>query len=383
MIDIPKAAYIHIPFCVSKCWYCDFNSYSGMDSFFDSYACALMSEIRQVRKNDQSSLQTVYFGGGTPTVLPAEKLEAILGELRCSIGIDEDAEVTLEANPGTIDANTASRLRHAGFNRISLGVQSFDDAFLRTMGRIHSRDQATAAYNTVREEGFCNVGVDLIFALPGQGLGHWSDTLDAALQLKPPPEHLSLYELSIEEGTRFAELLAAGRLEPGDEDLRLRMYELTISKLSEAGFEHYEVSNFARPGFRSRHNMVYWMNGPYYGFGAGATSYMNKIRSRRISDPRKYIDAISFGGEAVEFSESLDCRERLGETIIQGLRMLEGVDLVRTQRRLGLDPMAEFAAEIESLVRRGLVELADSHLRVTHSGLLLLNDVSQEFVTCA
>ena len=425
-----QAAYVHIPFCVSKCAYCDFNSYAGMQSVFDDYVRALVCEIEQTAGIDLEGtpappagpsgasgphpgvrcLDSVYFGGGTPTILDAAQLTTVLDAIRRCFGIARDCEVTVEANPGTVDEAKLSALRNAGFNRLSLGVQSFDNEFLRSIGRAHTRAQALDAYAAAREAGFDNVGIDLIFALPGQTVAQWERTLDSATGLagrsgrspsrpdqagcsgrspsRPDPEHVSLYELSIEEGTRFAELCAEGRLQPLDEDVRVEMYELAIRKLSAAGYEHYEVSNFARPGFRSRHNTTYWHNQPYYGFGAGATSYVNGTRARRVAHACDYTAAIAKKGtvpererpDLIEFSETLDPRARLGETIVLGLRMLEGVDLARVQADTGFDPLAEYAPEVERLTQRGLIELTDTHLRVTHSGLLLLNDVAREFV---
>lgn len=312
-------------------------------------------------------------------MLPDDDLIRILDTLREKFDVSETAEVTIEANPGTVGIRGLKALREAGFSRLSLGIQSLDDDFLRSIGRTHTRRQAIMAYNCAREAGFDNAGVDMMFALPGQSLSHWESALEDVMELSPRPDHVSLYELSIEEGTCFAELCAAGRLPEVNEELRLEMYEYAVEQLSQVGYEHYEVSNFALPGFRSRHNTVYWRNESYYGFGAGATSYINGTRSRRISDPREYIEAVESDCDITEFSETLSPLARLGETIIQGLRMLEGVDLNYIKTQTGLDLRRVYQAEIESLLRRGLVEVADDHLRVTHAGLLLLNDVSQEF----
>jgi len=375
----PEAAYIHIPFCVSKCHYCEFNSYPGMDSIFGQYTQALITEIENAPRPDPARpLETVYFGGGTPTLLPAHYLLDILSAVRETFGLADDAEVTIEANPGTADKAKLAELRNGGFNRISIGVQSLDDEFLEKIGRAHSRRQAIDAYESARLAGFANIGIDLIFALPGQTLDGWRATLDAAVGLGS--EHVSLYELTIEEGTRFAEMRARGELDLPDEDTRLNMYETAISKLTGAGFEHYEVSNFARPGYRSRHNQVYWRNEPYYGFGAGATSYVEGERARRVADPRAYIAAVCSGSDAIEFSERLTGRAALAETIIQGLRMIEGIDLSAINAAYCTDLAQEFENEIARLRERGLVEEADGHLRVTHCGLLLLNDVAGEFV---
>ncbi|MHB9037440.1 MAG: radical SAM family heme chaperone HemW [Armatimonadota bacterium] len=374
----PKAAYIHIPFCLSKCLYCDFNSYPGMESLHDLYVRALITEIERAGADCAEPLDSVYIGGGTPTILSVQNLGNILTCVKRTLGLSEDAEITLEVNPGTVDQSKLAQLRAFNFNRLSIGVQSLDDEFLALLGRIHTAEQAVEVYTAARRSGFDNISIDLMFALPGQTFDHWKNTLDTALRLEP--EHISLYELTVEEGTRFAELCAQGKLALPDEDLQIDMYELAITSLKAAGFEHYEVSNFARPGYRCRHNQVYWRNEPYYGFGAGATSYVSGDRAVRVRDPRHYIDAIESGGNAIEFVERLTGRRLLAETLIQGLRMLDGIDMYKLSAQTCIDIASEFAAQIVRLESRGLVESCDSRLRVTHQGLLLLNDVSEELL---
>lgn len=369
---------MHIPFCVSKCHYCDFNSHPGHEDLFDSYVEALLAEIARTPSPGGTTLDTIYIGGGTPTVLPARSLISILSALRDSFGLAADAEVTTEANPGTVSASDLSQLRAAGFNRISLGVQSFDESLLRRLGRAHTVDQAVEAFNSARSAGFDNVGIDLIFALPGQTISHWATTIEAAVALCP--EHISTYELTIEEGTRFADLCAEGALDLPSEDEQVEMYELAIAGLTRAGYEHYEVSNFALPGFRCRHNVVYWRNEPHFGFGAGATSYVNGVRAKRVADPRGYVDAIGAGADAIGSCECLTGRALLAETIIQGLRLLEGIDLADFRDRTGADLAREFSRQIARLEARGLVVMTDSTLKVTGQGLLLLNDVASEFL---
>lgn len=375
----PRAAYIHIPFCVSKCHYCDFNSYPGMESLFDDYVDALIREIRRAASvMPQDGLDTVYIGGGTPTVLPVPHLTSILRAIIDTIGLTDGAEITLEANPGTIDEDKLVQLKSANFNRISLGIQSFDDNFLSSIGRAHTALEAARAFGAARRAGFANISIDLIFAIPGQSISHWDNTIEMVVKLNP--EHISLYELTTEEGTLFAKLCARGLVALVDEDTRVEMYELAIRNLTAAGFEHYEVSNFAKPGFRCRHNQVYWRNEPYYGFGAGATSYVTGERSRRICNPSGYVAAIRAGSDAVEFSEHLTGRAQLAETVIQGLRMPEGIDLSKFQAKSDTSLSDEFSDEIDVLLARGLIELTNDRLKVTHQGLLLMNDVAGEFV---
>lgn len=379
----PRAAYVHIPFCLSKCYYCEFSSFPGMEPLFGPYTDALVEEIGRTPppacvSDDGCTLDSVYLGGGTPTLLPEVELARVLSALRGRFGLLPGCEVTIEANPGTVDESSLAQLLALGLNRLSLGVQSFDDDLLSRIGRAHSARQAIDAYSAARGAGFRNTSIDLIFALPGQTVRHWSKTLDVAAGLDS--EHVSLYELTVEEGTRFAQMCAEGLLELPGEDEQLEMYELAIQRLTGAGFKHYEVSNFARPGFCCRHNQVYWRNEPYYGFGAGATSYTCGDRSRRVPFPRDYIAAIESGSDLIEFSEHLEDRALLAETVIQGLRMLDGIDTRRFRETTGADLLHEYEQEIDRLAARGLVEVADGHLRVTHQGLLLLNDVAQEFL---
>lgn len=384
---LPRSAYIHIPFCVSKCIYCDFNSYDGLEYLFDDYVRALLREIEQTASRVKpysceakadTSLSSVYFGGGTPTLLPADSLGTILRTLAVCFGVESDAEITVEANPESVNAHKLEQLRSMGFNRISLGVQSFDDAMLLRLGRAHRAEQALKAYHEARSAGFRAVSIDLMFALPYQSLDHWRSEIEMALALHP--EHMSLYELTVEPGTRLDSLHKSGEVVLPDEETKLEMYETAISELTSAGYEHYEVSNFALPGFRCRHNQVYWRNEPFYGFGAGATSYLDGVRSRRLSDPREYVRAVFSDNDPLEYSEQLTGRALLGETIMLGLRMLDGVSFERLRTSTGLDPVTEFRNELASLVERGLVEIAGDRLRVTHRGLLLLNDVSEMFV---
>lgn len=351
-----------------------------MEALFAEYTQALIAEIESAVNSGEPHphLETVYFGGGTPTLVPVDYLIDILGVIKHTFGVSKTAEITIEANPGTVDLTKLKTLKEAGFNRLSIGVQSLDDEFLASIGRAHSSQQAIEAYDNARRAGFENIGIDLIFALPGQTINHWANTLDSAIGLAS--QHISLYELSIEEGTKFAGMCAQGRLDLPDEDLQIEMYELAITKLTSAGYEHYEVSNFARPGFRSRHNQVYWLNRPYYGFGAGATSYVNGVRAIRLADPKKYTESICSEEGPIESSEQLTGRALLGETIIQGLRMREGIDVDRIDSDYDADIGLEFKKEIASLESRGLIEESDGRIRVTHQGLMLLNDVSAEFL---
>lgn len=372
----PRAAYIHIPFCRAKCFYCDFNSYPGQESMFDGYVAALTREIRSATGGEEG-LTSVYFGGGTPTSLPTGGLVGILRALSEHIGISEDAEVTIEANPGTVDAAILGELKRGGFNRLSIGVQSFSDAILERLGRIHTADEARTAYRLAREAGFENISIDLMYSLPDQSLDDWKSTLAAAIDLRP--EHISLYELTVEEGTHFGNLLSRCLITLPDEDMQIGMYRAAIDSLTAQGYEHYEISNFALPGRRSRHNQVYWRNDPYYGFGAGAAAYVDGVRRTNIAQPVEYIEAMK-SGSAVATTETVSVRQSMGETIMLGLRMLDGVDTIAFEERYGVEITEAYPSEIADLTQRGLIELCGGRMRLTADGLLVANEAAVEFV---
>jgi oxygen-independent coproporphyrinogen-3 oxidase len=371
-----QAIYLHIPFCRAKCHYCNFVSYAGLNELHDRYVEALKKEISRARP--EAPITTIYFGGGTPTLLSERQLMEILRAIQSRFEVTPDTEITLEANPGTVDLPKLQALRLAGFNRLSLGVQSFDPTLLSRLGRIHTVKEALEAYQSARNAGFSNIGLDLMYALPGQSLLAWQRTLEQAIRLNP--EHISLYELSIEEGTKLAADCQAGKLELPSEDLQIEMYEAAISTLTASGYEHYEISNFARPGFRSRHNQVYWRNDSYFGFGAGAARYLGGARAKLTDSVERYIELVEKGHDPAISSETLTGRALMGETIMLGLRLREGVDLVAFRQRFGEDLSVVYGEQIAALKASGLVEIADHHLRLTHQGLLLANRVMGEFL---
>jgi oxygen-independent coproporphyrinogen-3 oxidase len=384
------AAYVHIPFCIRKCLYCDFNSFPGNEELYQSYVEALRAEIRQAAKRfPDARISTIYFGGGTPNVLSSEQLACILGEIRQSFEIDENAEISTEANPGAVSHSpsppfslSSRSLRAAGFNRLSLGVQSFHDAELRLLGRIHSAGEAVQAFRDARAAGFGSISIDLMYGIPGQTLESWQDTLRQAVDLGS--EHVSLYSLTVEEGTPFHAMQVEGRLTlPGD-DVEADMYEEAISTLTSAGFVHYEISNFARPGFECRHNITYWHNEPYFGFGSGATGFVPvtdyESRITNVASVDEYIRRIQAGESPVECEEHLTGKPAMGETMFLGLRLLSGVEIDAFARRYGVLPQEAFPQEIANLTSRGLIEISHGQLRLTRRGLFLANDVFSEFV---
>ena len=287
--------YVHIPFCRAKCAYCDFNSYAGLEHLFAPYVRALAREIELAGRRHPLQAQTIYLGGGTPTVLPLDLLGEVLAACRRAFQVPEGAEVTVEANPGTVDGDYLAGLLSLGINRLSLGVQSFDEGELRLLGRIHTAREAVEACHLAREVGFDNLNLDLIYGIPRQTLAGWRETLRQALDLHP--DHLSLYALTLEEHTPLAQRIARGEVPAPDDDLAAEMYVLAEETLAEAGYVHYEISNWARPGRQCRHNLTYWRNQPYLGFGAGAHSYFRGVRWWNVSSPEEYIARLMQGPE--------------------------------------------------------------------------------------
>ena len=386
----PIGCYVHIPFCVRKCAYCDFNSYSGYtDGSVARYVQALTREIHQAPALTQAPqnwgggatapIDTIFFGGGTPTAIPAADEAALLRAVLDTLPVTPGAEITTEANPGTMDVQHLAVLRAAGFNRISFGVQSFDPGLLKTMDRIHSADEAKAAVRAARAAGFENVSLDLMFGLPRQTLAQWQDTLEQGLELET--DHLSLYSLIVEEGTGFYTLQQKGRLPLPPDDLAADMYELAVQTAESAGYDQYEIANFARPGREIRHNLHYWRNDPYHAFGCGAVSYLDGVRRARLKSPAKYAEAIEEGRSLTLSEETLTANETMAETMMLGLRLTrEGVNCRRFQSRFGVDPRVKFAAEIETFTRRGLLEVTPDALRLTPQGVFLASEVMVAFV---
>ena len=411
----PLGCYVHIPFCVRKCAYCDFNSYSGYtDGSVARYVQALTQEIRDCppapnsggvrgepgtalpnptppelgaggRSSESAAVHfyapvdTIFFGGGTPTAIPATDEAALLRTLLETLPVTPDAEITTEANPGTMDVQHLEVLRAAGFNRISFGVQSFDGDLLKTLDRIHSAQEAKNAVKAARAAGFDNVSIDLMFALPRQTLKQWRDTLDQALALDT--DHLSLYSLIVEEGTGFYTLQQKGRLPLPDDDTAAEMYQMALDTARSAGYAQYEISNFARPGRESRHNLHYWRNDSYYGFGCGAVGYLDGARRMNVKSPTKYAEAVEANADLTLSVETLTTEETMAETMMLGLRLTEeGVDCRRFTERFGLDPRTKFAAEIETFTRRGLLEVVGDNLRLTPHGVFLASEVMVAFV---
>lgn len=347
---------------------------------FPAYLHALKRELAVLAKEWQSKtlLKTVFFGGGTPTVLPADYLVELLGYCRELFRFEDKSEISIEANPGTVMQQKLSKLKKAGFNRLSIGVQSFVVDELQKLGRAHTPEEAIRCFEMARSAGFTNVSLDLMYGLTGQTVGSWRKSLDCAIELAP--EHLSMYQLTIEEKTPYGERFAKGDLDLPDDDQILAIDELNLDICKKAGLDMYEVSNYARKGFRCAHNINYWCNEEYLAAGAAAVSYMQGKRQRRCDDPATYCDMMEKGKSCIVESEELSPEASFRETVIMGLRMTDGVQRNRLITRYGIDPGEYYKTILVALQDNGLVELTDSYLRLTGKGRLLSNSILAELV---
>ncbi len=400
----PVSLYLHIPFCVTKCNYCDFNTYAGIEDLMPAYVSAVVDEIGMWGEalGKETRVPTIFFGGGTPSLLPAEDVERILRACYRGFSCDEDIEVTLESNPGDLTVERLKALLDAGVNRLSIGVQSFNDVHLVALTRRHSAMAAERAFEMAREAGFDNVNLDLMFGLPNHTLDEWVDTVDRARTLGP--EHLSLYALTVEEGTPLARDVARGATADTDPDMAADMYLYAVRALGESGYGQYEISNWAKPERECRHNLVYWRNESYVGIGAGAHSFLGGCRFWEEKNPRRYVTKVGelrsrggWGGLSTEDAEAMsealgggglvsevevisDMLE-MGETMMLGLRLLNGVSREGFRERFGKSMESVFGSDLEELEGVGLLEQEGDRWRLTSRGRLLGNEVFQRFVS--
>lgn len=376
--------YIHIPFCRTRCSYCDFATGSYDAPLSQRYINALTREIAHFADTHDDehtwrNADTIYFGGGTPSLLAPAQVTHILEVVRANFSVSTDAEITLEMNPGTVTLEAARAFREAGVNRASFGLQTFDDTHLRRLGRTHTAEDARRTFSTLREAGFSNVSFDLIAGLPEQTLEQWSHNLDEALALRP--EHLSLYLLEVHAATPLADQLRRGVWRAPDPDTAAAMYELMLARTASAGYEHYEISNFCLKGFESRHNLKYWTAAPYYGFGNSAHSYDgSSARWSNERDTLRYCELIEQTGSAIVETTNLTAHDREAESLFLGLRLMRGVDLREHRAHFGADVRATHAADLARFHEAGLIEVEHEILRLTRAGALLSNEVFSAFV---
>jgi oxygen-independent coproporphyrinogen III oxidase len=376
--------YLHIPFCEHKCIYCDFYSLVPSKSEIDhrslekQFLAALKAEI-ELRAADPrfcESYETIFFGGGTPSLLHPSEIEEILYLLRSRFSIQKDAEITLETNPGTVDKGKLRAFRSAGINRISMGIQSFHDQDLKFLTRIHTASEAKQCVRDCQNAGFENISFDLIFSLPGQTLSQWKSNLEQAIDLQP--SHISCYSLIIEPETPLFHMVHSNHVVPINDDLDAELYEFTIDFLASHGYDQYEVSNFAKQNFQCRHNLNYWNHSHYLSFGPSAHSLLERERWYNISDVSGYIGQLHEGTLPIAENEHLTQSQLIEETIFLGLRS-KGIDLEQFRRRFSFDLFTEYSSKMSELIRQGYARMDGNQFRLTSKGYMLCDEICQSF----
>jgi oxygen-independent coproporphyrinogen-3 oxidase len=372
--------YIHIPFCRSRCSYCDFATGLHEDVLAARYVQAVAKEISaSTVVPDQPRVDTIYFGGGTPSLLQPDQLETLLSAVSDRFDLAENVEITMEMNPGTVSPELLSQFRNLGVNRASFGAQTFDDKELARLGRSHNTADTLNTFSDLRKAGFDNISFDLIAGLPGQTLGRWQQNVEEALALQP--EHLSFYLLEVHEGTPLAEHIRRGIQPKPDEDLAARMYEWMLERAGEGGYEHYEISNLCRPGFESRHNTKYWTGVPYFGFGCSAHSYDgNERRWSNERDIKRYLTAVESDRSPVVEQQMLSANDLRSEAVFLRLRLMRGLDTKQYYDSFGIDLRSTHHDELERFIGAGLLNVEGDLLKLTRAGALMSNEVFAAFV---
>jgi oxygen-independent coproporphyrinogen III oxidase len=371
--------YVHIPYCLHKCGYCDFNSHPENREEAEIYVSSLLKEIRYYSpKLTGTLIPTVFFGGGTPTLLAPSLLDNILNSLKENFELQPDCEISIEANPATMEKETLQQIRTSGFNRISIGVQSFDLQELKVLERVHNEKEIYTTIDRARLSGFNNLSIDLMFSLPDQTPKIWESHLQQAISRNT--DHISAYGLTIEPATSFFKLQERGQLQLPAEEVQLEMFETTIDVLQSAGFEQYEISNFAKPGFECKHNLNYWDNGSYLGLGAGASSFLNGERFKNINLPSLYIKKINTEGLSVESIEKLDLLHSMGETIMLGLRRLRGISISDFEKRFQISFNNVYGKILDPLIDEGLITLHQNRIALSRKGIFIADSVILKFL---
>lgn len=374
MLKKPTSAYVHIPFCTQICYYCDFSKVFIKNQPVDAYLQAL---IREFRSYDITELRTLYIGGGTPTSISTVQLDYLLTELSRDLNLNTLEEFTIEANPGDLTVDKIEVLQKSAVNRVSLGVQTFNDKHLKRIGRSHNEAQIYSTIDALKTAGFQNISIDLIYALPGQTMDDVRSNVAKALSLNIP--HLSLYSLILEHHTVFMNKMRRGKLHLPTEDLEAEMFEYIISEMERNGFEHYEISNFTKPGFESRHNLMYWDNVEYYGVGAGASGYLDGIRYRNRGPIQHYLKGVSEGNARLS-EEVLSKNEMMEEELFLGLRKKEGVSIGKFEQKFGTSFEKRYGQIVQELQSDGLLKENNGFIQMTKKGLFLGDTVAEKFI---
>jgi oxygen-independent coproporphyrinogen-3 oxidase len=375
-VPAPLGVYVHIPFCSAICHYCNFNRGLLDPVLKAAYVDALVTHIH--RAAEPLAVDTIYFGGGTPSLLEPAEIARVLDACATSFQLEPGTEVTMEANPETVDQARLSGFRATGVNRLSFGVQSFLDEELRRLGRLHGADRARTALRDARAAGFDNVSLDLMMWLPGQTVGQWLQSVDALIEVAP--DHASLYLLELYPNAPLQELMARQQWSQTPDDDAADMYEAAMDRLGVAGLGQYEISNVARPGRESRHNLKYWHDSGWLAFGCGAHGSRDGRRWKHVADTRAYVDRVEAGADPTAEARMLDDESQLAEAMFMGLRLVEGVDLERFRVRFGQDVWSRYGDSLEPAVEAGLLVRDSNRIRLTRRGMLLANEVMQVFV---
>jgi len=370
--------YIHIPFCSAICNYCNFNRGLFESDVKARYVDALICEIERAGLVASTVADTIYFGGGTPSLLEPSEVARIIAACRDAFDVTTDAEVTLEANPESVDPAKLAALRAAGVNRLSFGVQSFRDVELRRLSRLHDAARARTALTEARGAGFDNVSLDLMMWLPQQSVDAWLSNVDAAIDCDP--DHMSLYLLEVYPNAPLKDDMARAQWSQAPDDDAATMYVTAMERLEAAGYEQYEISNVAKPDRESRHNLKYWTDGEWFGFGCGAHGTIDGVRTKNISGITDYIECITRGQPVTSDVRRMDAAERLGDALFTGLRLTRGIDLDAVQKRYGVDVWQKYRADLEPFVEAGILRYDGGRLALARSGMLLANEVMAVFV---
>lgn len=365
--------YIHVPFCVRKCRYCGFYSTAYSSGNADAFISGLKYEVARYWNDFRHRFfSSIYIGGGTPSVLSSEQFGLLVGIIREYFTIDDGVEFTVEANPNTITHEKLSLMREQGVNRLSLGIQSFSDEVLQILGRLHTAEQAADAFRFARSAGFGNIGVDLIYGIPGQTAAHWEETLDSTIALKP--EHVSAYGLSLDEGSQFTREAKAGEFALPDEELCAAMYKRAVIKLNNTGYGRYEISNFSLPGYECRHNMHYWERGEYLGLGPGAWSFIAGRRYANMADTAEYVQRLSSGLSPIDAQETVGPCSSARETVLLRLRTTKGLDLFGFEQEFGTGLLRLLTRNAVPLRDAGLLRVKEGRMTLTNRGILLSDE---------
>ena len=377
LLKTASSIYIHIPFCATKCYYCAFNTYAFHKEEAKAYLTALRTEM-ELYTSETAPLQTIFIGGGTPSILSVDALAQLFTDIHQHFQITQDAEITVECNPGTVDREKLKVMRDNGVNRLSFGLQAMQDETLKQLGRIHTVAEFLQSYCLAREGGFENINVDLIFALPEQTMEAWHHTLNETISLEP--EHISAYNLVMEETTPFYERWQAGELHLPTEDTEADMFQYTIDTLTKHGYAHYEICNFAKPNHFARHNLVYWDNQPCIGLGAGACGYVKGVRYTNIRGIAPYINKLSQCHKPIVDTERMTGHAEKSETLMLALRKRDGISIDAYRDRFGEDVDIAFGSILKKWIGLQLLERTATHLRLTPHGLFLANEVFIELM---